>query len=393
MAPWLTLKRCAKVANLLYLSTRRPTMQTLAVLAALLAAAAAATIPEQEALLITVELPEYGFFHENNASTAAPAQHGDHQPATTSRPNNERLTYADSEPQSPPPAQPEDNVANHEAPLEQSIQQPHSQPETPAVEAVHIVQAAGENVTHDTQYSNTTHAAAQSSQVDQAHQAQPAQPAHQTQPAQPARIAHQAQPAQRAQPTQPAYQAQPNQPDQPAHQATPAQPAHQAQPAQPAHQAQPAHEAQQPKQGKQAATLKETAVTSAQPRQSYNTQETTPTPQAETTSAAPQEPLNLSSGASFMLGAISTTFSCLDRPYGYYADPDNHCRIFHVCNPSFLSDGSVHTYQYSFMCGEGTVFDQKEMTCVAEWAATPCPEASSFYLRNQEFGQVQERRP
>ncbi|XP_071528838.1 uncharacterized protein [Panulirus ornatus] len=103
------------------------------------------------------------------------------------------------------------------------------------------------------------------------------------------------------------------------------------------------------------------------------------------------EPLNLPSGASELLGSISTSFTCVDRPYGYYADQDNFCRVFHVCNPALFSDGAVQTYQYSFMCGEGTVFDQKELTCVVESAATPCQESSNFYIRNQEFGLPQEK--
>nr|XP_027233060.1 uncharacterized protein LOC113824523 [Penaeus vannamei] len=83
------------------------------------------------------------------------------------------------------------------------------------------------------------------------------------------------------------------------------------------------------------------------------------------------EPLNLPSGASALLGGITSAFSCLDRPYGYYADQDNSCRVFHVCNPTLFSNGAVETYQYSFMCGEGSVFDQKELTCVAESSAIP----------------------
>nr|XP_027233066.1 homeobox protein 5-like [Penaeus vannamei] len=63
------------------------------------------------------------------------------------------------------------------------------------------------------------------------------------------------------------------------------------------------------------------------------------------------EPLNLPSGASALLGGITSAFSCLDRPYGYYADQDNSCRVFHVCNPTLFSNGAVETYQYSFMCG------------------------------------------
>ncbi|ROT62813.1 putative fibrous sheath CABYR-binding protein [Penaeus vannamei] len=80
------------------------------------------------------------------------------------------------------------------------------------------------------------------------------------------------------------------------------------------------------------------------------------------------EPLNLPSGASALLGGITSAFSCLDRPYGYYADQDNSCRVFHVCNPTLFSNGAVETYQYSFMCGEGSVFDQKELPV---WQSRP----------------------
>ncbi|XP_064099627.1 dr1-associated corepressor homolog [Macrobrachium nipponense] len=103
------------------------------------------------------------------------------------------------------------------------------------------------------------------------------------------------------------------------------------------------------------------------------------------------EPLNLPSGASALLGSISTSFSCADRPYGYYADQQNSCRVFHVCNPYLFSDGQVQTYQYSFMCGEGTIFDQNEMTCKAEFEATHCQEAQNFYFRNEQFGRPEEK--
>ncbi|KAK7024222.1 hypothetical protein SK128_004556 [Halocaridina rubra] len=103
------------------------------------------------------------------------------------------------------------------------------------------------------------------------------------------------------------------------------------------------------------------------------------------------EPLNLPSGASLLLGSIDTSFTCADRPYGYYADEDNSCRVFHVCNPALFSDGEIQTYQYSFMCGEGTVFDQNEMTCKMDFEATPCQEASNYYYRNEQFGRPEER--
>ncbi|XP_068231354.1 putative uncharacterized protein DDB_G0286901 [Palaemon carinicauda] len=103
------------------------------------------------------------------------------------------------------------------------------------------------------------------------------------------------------------------------------------------------------------------------------------------------EPLNLPSGATRLLGSISSSFSCTNRPYGYYADQDNACRVFHVCNPALFSDGKIETYQYSFMCGEGTVFDQSEMTCKVEYDATPCQEAASFYFRNEQFGRLEDK--
>merc|ERR1711931_403458 len=36
-----------------------------------------------------------------------------------------------------------------------------------------------------------------------------------------------------------------------------------------------------------------------------------------------EEPLNLPSGASALLGSVSASFSCTNLPYGYYADPAN----------------------------------------------------------------------
>ncbi|XP_068239874.1 sericin-2-like [Palaemon carinicauda] len=103
------------------------------------------------------------------------------------------------------------------------------------------------------------------------------------------------------------------------------------------------------------------------------------------------EPLNLPSGATLLLGDISTSFSCIDQPYGYYADQQNSCRIFHICYPALFSNGRVETYQYSFMCGEGTRFDQKEMTCVKESDAIPCNSSPEFYFKNAEFGLPEER--
>ncbi|XP_076034928.1 uncharacterized protein LOC143021377 [Oratosquilla oratoria] len=103
------------------------------------------------------------------------------------------------------------------------------------------------------------------------------------------------------------------------------------------------------------------------------------------------EPLNLPSGASLLLGNIDTSFQCADRPYGFYADQGNDCRVFHVCNPYLFEDGRVETYQYSFMCGEGRIFDQEKLTCDDQFVALPCAEAVNFYFRNEEFGRAEEK--
>ncbi|XP_076034918.1 uncharacterized protein LOC143021369 [Oratosquilla oratoria] len=103
------------------------------------------------------------------------------------------------------------------------------------------------------------------------------------------------------------------------------------------------------------------------------------------------EPFNLPSGASLLMGQIDVSFSCGDRPYGFYADEANNCQIFHVCNPYLFDDGRIETHQYSFMCGEGRVFDQSKLTCVDQFAAIPCAESSFFHSRNEEFGRPEEK--
>merc|ERR1711872_353100 len=103
------------------------------------------------------------------------------------------------------------------------------------------------------------------------------------------------------------------------------------------------------------------------------------------------EPLNLPSGASVLLGSISSQFSCVGLPYGYYADEDNSCRVFHVCNPLINANEGVETYQYSFMCGDGTQFDQRQLTCVRPEEATPCQETRNFLYVNEQFGRPIER--
>ncbi|XP_076031335.1 U-scoloptoxin(01)-Cw1a-like [Oratosquilla oratoria] len=87
-------------------------------------------------------------------------------------------------------------------------------------------------------------------------------------------------------------------------------------------------------------------------------------------------------------GPIVTGFSCDGLKYGYYADVNNDCRVFHVCAPYLDADNFIKTIMYSFICGQGTVFDQATLTCNHVAAATNCAEAPGLYSVNDYFGQT-----
>ena len=96
----------------------------------------------------------------------------------------------------------------------------------------------------------------------------------------------------------------------------------------------------------------------------------------------------LPSNASIVLGGIQTGFDCTDLPYGYYADESNACAIFHVCLPYIDHDVFI-TRHFSFLCGEGTVFDQERLVCDFPENALPCSEAAAFRKSNEYFGRVE----
>uniref|UniRef100_T1J0R0 Chitin-binding type-2 domain-containing protein n=1 Tax=Strigamia maritima TaxID=126957 RepID=T1J0R0_STRMM len=105
-------------------------------------------------------------------------------------------------------------------------------------------------------------------------------------------------------------------------------------------------------------------------------------------STNPSTAYALPSGSEIIVGAIRTSFSCDNRIYGYYADPDNNCQIFHICVPhENLITGFNEVTQYSFFCGNQTIFDQAVLACTYLDDASPCSGASSLYDQvNQRFG-------
>ena len=100
-------------------------------------------------------------------------------------------------------------------------------------------------------------------------------------------------------------------------------------------------------------------------------------------------------------------FNCdqQDAGYGYYADVNNGCKVFHICVPIYDNEGALDRMdKYSFVCGEGTQFDQSTLTCNYPEVFTlkirdhnltsfqfqfafPCEESPSLYGA-VEFGKI-----
>eukprot|EP00096_Caligus_rogercresseyi_P013209 TRINITY_DN588_c0_g2_i1.p1 TRINITY_DN588_c0_g2~~TRINITY_DN588_c0_g2_i1.p1 ORF type:complete len:130 (-),score=39.64 TRINITY_DN588_c0_g2_i1:224-613(-) len=95
---------------------------------------------------------------------------------------------------------------------------------------------------------------------------------------------------------------------------------------------------------------------------------------------------------SYLDAPVSTSFTCDGNPYGYYADVDNNCQIFHICLPIEDDLGQViQTAQWSFICGNTTMFDQQTLTCNYPEDSFPCSEAPSLYGA-VEFGRIPEKK-
>ncbi|KAL7644592.1 UNVERIFIED_CONTAM: hypothetical protein RMT77_004129 [Armadillidium vulgare] len=82
-------------------------------------------------------------------------------------------------------------------------------------------------------------------------------------------------------------------------------------------------------------------------------------------------------------------FDCTGRTYGYYADTNNDCQIFHLCVnlfqifPDNYVDGDF--MDFSFICPQYTIFTQDAMVCDWERSAVPCADAPSLYSLNNNF--------
>jgi len=70
---------------------------------------------------------------------------------------------------------------------------------------------------------------------------------------------------------------------------------------------------------------------------------------------------------------------------GYYADPASQCQAFHVCLPDGL--GGLATQ--SFLCPNGTIFNQEYFIC-DWWFNFDCSQAQGLYSRNDEVAAERE---
>ncbi|EFN72764.1 hypothetical protein EAG_06124 [Camponotus floridanus] len=91
--------------------------------------------------------------------------------------------------------------------------------------------------------------------------------------------------------------------------------------------------------------------------------------------------LLLPDNATLIRENIVDTFSCQNRIYGYYADMENECQVFHVCLPQ--TRGSI---RWSFICPAETVFNQATFVCTQTESSIPCEDSEKYYVLNEEIG-------
>ena len=81
-----------------------------------------------------------------------------------------------------------------------------------------------------------------------------------------------------------------------------------------------------------------------------------------------------------------TSFTCDGQVEGgYYADPEAECQVFHICG----NDGTGGLTKYSFLCPNGTIFQQQYFVC-DWWFNVDCSLAVEFYALNEEVAAERE---
>jgi len=117
-----------------------------------------------------------------------------------------------------------------------------------------------------------------------------------------------------------------------------------------------------------------------------------------------RQTLSLPDGVELLLNRpLDSGFRCQDS--GYFADVANDCQVFHICNAVPPQEPAPNTepvrrakrqagqgvqfQQYTFICGNQTVFNQLTLTCSHPDDAIPCESAPSFFYLNGNIGQTE----
>merc|ERR1712098_779156 len=76
-----------------------------------------------------------------------------------------------------------------------------------------------------------------------------------------------------------------------------------------------------------------------------------------------------------------TAFACDGQvDGGYYADGEAECQVFHICT----ADGAGGLAKYSFLCPNGTIFNQNYFIC-DWWFNFDCAQAEDLYSLNDDI--------
>merc|ERR1711976_1060899 len=76
-----------------------------------------------------------------------------------------------------------------------------------------------------------------------------------------------------------------------------------------------------------------------------------------------------------------TAFTCDGQvDGGYYADGEAECQVFHICT----ADGAGGLSKYSFLCPNGTIFNQNYFIC-DWWFNFDCSTAEDLYSLNDQI--------
>lgn len=112
---------------------------------------------------------------------------------------------------------------------------------------------------------------------------------------------------------------------------------------------------------------------------------------SETSADAPSDPISMLKDSvpgvpgddyPIYAEAPETAFTCDDKVNGgYYADSEARCQVFHIC----AADGLGGLAKYSFLCPNGTIFNQNLFNC-DWWFNVDCSAADALAAsRNAEL--------